>query len=167
MREIWVWSLGQEDPLEKEMATHPSILAWRIPWREELGGLQPMGSQSAGHDWMTNTFLVLPARAVDRQIHIQTRLVYSSDTLKWIFFPSIQSETVSWEGGHVYMVLSPAETWPLWTVLFVAPSLTCGSTPRLSPGTSAPLSLSVLSSRKQGSQPPSGTWLWWLYLAQA
>ena len=94
MREIWVWSLGQEDLLEKEIATHPSILAWRIPWREELGGLQSMGSQSAGHDWMTNTFLVLPARAVDRQIHIQTRLVYSSDTLKWILSPSIQSETV-------------------------------------------------------------------------
>ena len=40
MRETWVRSLGQEDPLEKEMATHSSILAWRIPWTEELGGLQ-------------------------------------------------------------------------------------------------------------------------------
>ena len=39
MWETWVRSLGQEDPLEKEMATHPSILAWRIPWTEELGGL--------------------------------------------------------------------------------------------------------------------------------
>ena len=42
MRETRVWSLGQEDPLEKEMATHSSILAWRIPWTEEPGGLQPM-----------------------------------------------------------------------------------------------------------------------------
>ena len=40
MRETWVQSLGQEDPLEKEMATHSSILAWRIPWMEEPGGLQ-------------------------------------------------------------------------------------------------------------------------------
>ena len=40
MREIWVRSLGREDPLQKEMATHSSILAWRIPWMEELGGLQ-------------------------------------------------------------------------------------------------------------------------------
>ena len=40
MRETWVRSLGREDPLEKEMATHSSILAWRIPWTEELGGLQ-------------------------------------------------------------------------------------------------------------------------------
>ena len=46
MLETWVQSLGQEDPLEKEMATHSSILAWRIPWTEEPGGLQSTGSQS-------------------------------------------------------------------------------------------------------------------------
>ena len=45
-----VRSLSQEDPLEKGMATHSSILAWRIPWIEELGGLQSMGSQRVGHD---------------------------------------------------------------------------------------------------------------------
>ena len=45
MQETWVRSLGREDSLEKEMATHPSILAWRIPWTEEPGGLQSMGSQ--------------------------------------------------------------------------------------------------------------------------
>ena len=45
------WSLGQEDPLEKEMATYPSILAWRTPWTEEPGGLQFMGSQRVRHDW--------------------------------------------------------------------------------------------------------------------
>ena len=54
MRETWVQSLGQEDPLEKEMATHPSILAWKIPWMEEPGGLQSMGSQRVGHDWATS-----------------------------------------------------------------------------------------------------------------
>ena len=46
MRETWVRSLGWEVPLEKEMATHPSILAWKIPWTEEPGGLQSMRSQS-------------------------------------------------------------------------------------------------------------------------
>ena len=50
MREIWVQSLGWEDPLEKGMATHSSILAWRIPRTEEPGGLQSMGSQRVGHD---------------------------------------------------------------------------------------------------------------------
>ena len=47
MQEMWVWSLDQEDPLEKEMATHSSILAWEIPWTEEPGGLQFMGLQEA------------------------------------------------------------------------------------------------------------------------
>ena len=56
MQETWVWSLGQEDPLEKEMATNFRILAWRIPWTEEPGGLQCMESQRIGHDWATNTF---------------------------------------------------------------------------------------------------------------
>ena len=50
MRETWVQSLGPEDSLEKEMATHSSILAWRIPWTEEPGGLQSTGSQRVGHD---------------------------------------------------------------------------------------------------------------------
>ena len=48
--ETWVRSLGREDPLEKEMAPHSSTLAWRIPWREEPGRLQSMGSQRVGHD---------------------------------------------------------------------------------------------------------------------
>ena len=55
MRETQIQSLGQEDPLEKEMATHSSILAWRIPWTQEPGGLQSIGSQRVGHDWETNT----------------------------------------------------------------------------------------------------------------
>ena len=51
-----VHSLGLEDPLEKEMATHSSILAWKIPWTEEPSRLQSMGSQRVRHDWVTNTF---------------------------------------------------------------------------------------------------------------
>ena len=50
MWEIWVRSLGWEDPLEKGTATYSSILAWRIPWTEEPGGLQSTGSQRVGHD---------------------------------------------------------------------------------------------------------------------
>ena len=56
MWQTWVQSLGQEDPLENGMATQSSILAWRIPWTEEPGGLQIMGSQRVGHDWATNSF---------------------------------------------------------------------------------------------------------------
>ena len=56
MWETQVWSPGQEDPLEKEMVTHSSILAWRIPWIKEPGGLQSMGSQRVRHDWATNPY---------------------------------------------------------------------------------------------------------------
>ena len=54
MRETWVWSLGREDLLEKEIAIHSSTLAWKIPWMEEPGKLQSMGSQRVGHDWATS-----------------------------------------------------------------------------------------------------------------
>ena len=50
VQETWVRSLGQEAPLEKEMATHSNILAWKSSWTEEPGGLQSMGSQRVGHD---------------------------------------------------------------------------------------------------------------------
>ena len=56
IQEAQVQSLGGEDPLEKEMATHFSIPAWRIPWTEELGGLQSMGSQRVRCNRVTNTF---------------------------------------------------------------------------------------------------------------
>ena len=63
MQETQVQSLGQEDPLEKCMATHSSILAWRIPWTEEPGGLQSMGSQRVRHDGATDTFLSVPCKS--------------------------------------------------------------------------------------------------------
>ena len=57
MWETWVRSLGWKDPLEKEMATHSSILAWRIPWTKEPGGLQSTGLQGVGHAWATSLIL--------------------------------------------------------------------------------------------------------------
>ena len=56
MQETWVWSLGRADPLEKGMAPHCSILAWRIPWTEEPGGLQSIASQRVRYNWATSTF---------------------------------------------------------------------------------------------------------------
>ena len=55
-QERWVQSMDREDRLEEGVATHSSILAWRIPWTEEPGGLQSMGSQRVGHDCVTTTF---------------------------------------------------------------------------------------------------------------
>ena len=53
MWETWVRSLGQEDPLEKEIATHSSVLAWRIPWTEEPGGYSPQGGKRVGYELAT------------------------------------------------------------------------------------------------------------------
>ena len=72
MQQTRVQSPGQEDPLEKEMATHSSILAWRIPWTEEPGGLQFMGSQRVKHDWVINTQTHTPT-------HTQLGIIGSSN----------------------------------------------------------------------------------------
>ena len=58
MRETRVRALGWEDPLEKEMATNSSTIAWKIPWTEEPGRLQSMGSQRVGHDWANSLHLL-------------------------------------------------------------------------------------------------------------
>ena len=83
MQETWVQSLGQEDPLEEGMATHCSILAWRIPWTEEPGGLQPVGSKRVGHDWATVHALTEDQRVLFKYMegsHTDTRF------LKWNCF---------------------------------------------------------------------------------
>ena len=72
MQEIWVGSLDQEDCLEKEMATHFSILAWKIPWIEETGRLQSMQSQRIGDDLMTQ----------QQQIHIGLYTTYEITTIQ-------------------------------------------------------------------------------------
>ena len=64
-RETWVRSLGQKDPLEKEMATHSSTLAWKIPWMEESPRLQSMGSQRVGRDSATSLSLFIGDKIVN------------------------------------------------------------------------------------------------------
>ena len=93
MWESRVESLGQEDPLEKEMATHSSILAWRIPWTEKPGRLQSTGSQRVGHDWerrkaVTNLDSVLKSR--DISLSAQVHLV------KATVFPAVMYGCESW-----------------------------------------------------------------------
>ena len=67
---------GWEDPLEKGMATHSSILAWKIPWTEQPGELQPMGPQRVRHNWVTNTFTFT---------HIFARLSINQSSLRILF----------------------------------------------------------------------------------
>ena len=69
MQETQVWSSGQEDPLEEGMATHSSILAWKIPWTEKSGGLQFMWLQRVGYNWVTEhstlAYISIHSRNVD------------------------------------------------------------------------------------------------------
>ena len=82
MEEIWVRSPGREDPLEEGAATHSSILAWRIPWTEELGGLQSMGSQRVRHNWVTNTFI---SSHTVKKIFLKSRAWITCISLKCFF----------------------------------------------------------------------------------
>ena len=85
MQETRVRFLGWEVPLEKGMASHSSILAWRIPWTEKPGGLQSMGSQRVGHDWATNTHIT--------HTHISPS---SLDSNLWFILPSISHDELPW-----------------------------------------------------------------------
>ena len=72
VQETQVRSMGQEDPLEKEIATHSSIIAWRITWTEKLCGLQSTGSQRVEHDRLTNTFTLATVRStISNEAHIK------------------------------------------------------------------------------------------------
>ena len=84
VQETWVWSLGQEDPLEKEMEAHFSTLAWKIPWTEERGGLQRVG-----HDWTTSLSLFLRMRSWFQWFHL---FIYLFNKFSSVF-PYLCSDT--------------------------------------------------------------------------
>ena len=93
MRETWVQSLGWEDPLEKGMATHSSILAWRIPWREEPGGLQSMGSQRVRHDWAISFHFSMPSDIyIYIGFHTSFRIIF--------FYFLLKTPLEFWPGLH-------------------------------------------------------------------
>ena len=99
-QETWVQSLGREDPLEEGMATHPSILAWKISRTEEPGGLQSMGSQRIGHDWATNT-LTLSLAMYNLIFPLVLNLESSLGS------PQVFSEQASCPGSSVAFQITP------------------------------------------------------------
>ena len=115
MRETWVRSLGQEDPLEKEMVTHSSILACRIPWTEKPGRLQSTGSQRVRHDWATSLSLSikLTANSLIFSVEIKVILKLMSLCEDSIFFslnviiPSSRKRWSweQWEEKHSYPLI--------------------------------------------------------------
>ena len=111
-QETWVWSLGPEDPLVEEMATHSSTVAWRILWTEEPGGLQSMGSQRVGHDWATNTHTHIELYGFLNIFWILTPL---SDT----WFASIFSHSVGCIFGRFPLLCKNFLLWCSSTCLFL------------------------------------------------
>ena len=89
-QERWVLSLGQEDPLEKEMATHSSMLTWKIPWAEEPGGLLSKGLQRVGHDWVPMHIYITEWIEVEKSLlpgRSFGQPVWSSDSSSWWILP--------------------------------------------------------------------------------
>ena len=93
--ETWVLFLGQEDPLEKGMATHSSILAWRTPWTEEPGGLQSMGLHRVRHDWATNTFTFKTGISVF-QLRVHS-CVYDPMSTLFIYWKGAERDKRVWQ----------------------------------------------------------------------
>ena len=127
VRETWVQSLGWEDPLEKEVSTHCSILSRKIPWTEEPGRLQSMESQSIRHNWMTNTFSAKlawflgegPVQVLENCYNEQ--IIFKMNKLSFFLFflpiipsvlPSLSySCPIFWSATHIYEVVLG---WGLW-----------------------------------------------------
>ena len=134
MRETWVWSLGWEDPLEKEMATHSTILAWRIPWTEEPGGLQSTGSQRVGHDWAPSlhfTHFSHPYMTTGKTIAL-TRWTFVGKVMSLLFnmlsklviayLPRSKSLLISWLQLPSAVILEPKKRKSV-IVCIVSPSI--------------------------------------------
>ena len=113
--ETWVQSLDQEDPLEKGMASHSSILAWRIPWTEEPGWLQSTGLQIVRHDWATITF-TLPLWNQDNFFNscamYRIQVGRGGKSYGSPEFNSFESETIHLQNPHAKTSI---DTSPPWT----------------------------------------------------
>ena len=144
MPKAWVRSLGGEEPLEKEMAIHSSILAWKIPWTEKPGGLQSTGWQRVRHDWATNTF-TFQHRNLDYFPHKWFRL---SSIISWVTHhggSAAAKAPVSSLHPHCLQVPSSADLGPGdltsladGTVANTTQAETCKEPGRWSPALAAP-----------------------------
>ena len=107
MRETWVWSLGREDPLEKEMAIHSSTNAWKIPCTEEPGRLQSMGSQRVRHDWATSLSLFPPKLLLKQTIVKKVRFFHFKTS--HIIISIRRVETITVDPWSIY-------SWPFFSL---------------------------------------------------
>ena len=111
VQETRVRALDWEDPLEKEMATHSSLLAWKISCTEQPGGLQSMGLQRVGHDWATNTYLLMLKDRVEIDIIISSYTYFwvLNDQKSWIIWIRI----LTWCKEHHILFTASFCSFPL------------------------------------------------------
>ena len=126
MQDTWVWSLLWKNPPEKEMATHSSILAWRIPCIEEPGGLQSMGLKRIGHDWVINTltFICSLKQLTSRFVVVQSlNRVWFSVTPWTAACQASLSFIISWSLLKLISIESvmPSSHLVLWCPLLLLP----------------------------------------------
>ena len=106
MQEIQVWFLGREDPLEKGIATHSSIFAWRIPWTEESGEFQSIESHRVGHDWSDLARTINNKRMSHISQFFQTAL---EDWACWLLWPEMCPSHFDVHSGKQTMIVIPGE----------------------------------------------------------
>ena len=150
MWETWVRSLGWEDSLEKDMATHSSILAWRIPWTEEPGGLQSTGSQRVGNDWATS--LSLSLSTAFHYIHFLLRgmciAVFLRDNFKLLCKQSFKYKT------QMIRSLLPSEEFQLLELF------ACMASIKFSLGVKITSWVRLVVQWWRDWLPLQGTWVW-------
>ena len=132
--QMWVGSLGQEEPLEEAMATHSSILAWRIPWTEESGGLQSIGLQRVRQDWSDLermhtewwhcTFLCLCAKSLHpfydsmdgSLLGSSVHGILQARILEWVAMPSVRESSQSRKGTCLCYIISCIGMWVFYSM---------------------------------------------------
>ena len=141
IQETWVQSLLQEDPLEKGMATHSSILAWKLPWTEEPGGLQSTGLQKVGHEW----FWLIPVACgilvpwpgmepVPPVMKVRSLNHWTTREVLDLSFMSSNSllVTLSWAPTHQYLNLEipfPPALWDMFPSMYKCEPIASGQHP--------------------------------------
>ena len=136
IQETQVWSLGREDPLEKGMATHSSMLAWIIPWTEEPGELQSMGSQRVRHDWAIEHTYMFPLKMLAGSLLWKPKPklplitswagIHFSAVVTCVMFSRVQVFTTPWTVVHQASLFMGFSRQPGWSGLpFPAPEM-CG-----------------------------------------
>ena len=135
MQETRVWALGQEAPLQKGMATHPSIHAWRIPWTEEPGELQSMESQRVRHNFTTKQqmkeLMTTSGISIFLIFRTQRRFSLSEKKKKKALFDDSNRSGVRIQIGPLNSYLRLIISWWLWT--FVSSSGKCGQWALITP----------------------------------